>query len=506
MGTVRRGGVRGGRAIAALLMAAVGAVRGADAPVVISGPTKQALITISKETTVITEPRREDGGVDYVGAMNRRYGTGVKPEENGFVPWVGLVGQAGLGPDGQAAARMAGRDVPAEAEAWVPMRIYARDQEGLTGANVEAACDQVAACGVKVWKAEECPVIARFLEASEEKLAVVRESMRRPKWWIPKTSKEGRLMDVLLVTLSTSRDVAGALCARATLRGGAGDFEGFLEDVLTVKKLARRMTGEFVIGVLVGCAIDAMADRAIGAVAGRGELTAAQYAALEKALAALPRIDGVEEAVDVAERWNALDFVQMVAAGEVTHFAEMLGGEAAILRGVDPASVDWDVVLRGMNASLDESLKIVKTEDPQARAALVAARKKRQDAAWPGDVGDLPQSLMLVKKARESRAAYSLRVLAAMERFYASNLEHIVDIRRRTWLSEDLGRLVVAAGTFKAREGRWPQGAEELVPRDIAGVPLDLVGKPALLAAGKQGVMATGSAGTTMVSVGVKGE
>ena len=38
--------------------------------------------TISRETTFFTEPIRVDGSIDFVAAINKKYGKGVKPEEN----------------------------------------------------------------------------------------------------------------------------------------------------------------------------------------------------------------------------------------------------------------------------------------------------------------------------------------------------------------------------------------------------------------------------------------
>src|SRR4029078_1861738 len=42
-------------------------------------------ITISKETTYITEPLRPDGYPDYVAALNQRMSLGVTPENNAAV-------------------------------------------------------------------------------------------------------------------------------------------------------------------------------------------------------------------------------------------------------------------------------------------------------------------------------------------------------------------------------------------------------------------------------------
>lgn len=54
-------------------------------------PRKQAkpvLVTISRETTWITEPLREDGYVDYVAAQDARFREGVTSENNAAVPFL----------------------------------------------------------------------------------------------------------------------------------------------------------------------------------------------------------------------------------------------------------------------------------------------------------------------------------------------------------------------------------------------------------------------------------
>ena len=49
-------------------------------------------ITISKETTYIIRPLREDGSVDYVAAINERCSKGVTPENNAAIPFWRAVG------------------------------------------------------------------------------------------------------------------------------------------------------------------------------------------------------------------------------------------------------------------------------------------------------------------------------------------------------------------------------------------------------------------------------
>ena len=59
----------------------------APAPPVKERPAagRRVAVTISKGTTYLTSPLRPDGYVDYVAAVNARYGQGVTPENNAAV-------------------------------------------------------------------------------------------------------------------------------------------------------------------------------------------------------------------------------------------------------------------------------------------------------------------------------------------------------------------------------------------------------------------------------------
>ena len=59
-------------------------------------PVARPKIAISKETTWIEGPLREDGYVDYVAAVNRHYGKGVTPQNNAAVPLWRAIGPGEL--------------------------------------------------------------------------------------------------------------------------------------------------------------------------------------------------------------------------------------------------------------------------------------------------------------------------------------------------------------------------------------------------------------------------
>lgn len=52
----------------------------------------RVLVTISKETTYITEPLHPDGYPDYVAVLNQQFSEGVTPENNSAVLFLKAVG------------------------------------------------------------------------------------------------------------------------------------------------------------------------------------------------------------------------------------------------------------------------------------------------------------------------------------------------------------------------------------------------------------------------------
>ena len=59
----------------------------------------RVLVTISKETTYLTEPLRADGYVDYLAAVNQRCQAGVTPENNAAVLFWRAVGPKEIRPE-----------------------------------------------------------------------------------------------------------------------------------------------------------------------------------------------------------------------------------------------------------------------------------------------------------------------------------------------------------------------------------------------------------------------
>ncbi len=211
---------------------------------------------LSPQTTSITAPLRPDGTVDYVAAINQHFSEGVTPQNNGFVLWLRVMGYGGLPRStGKAMAQMCGAEdlTPADA-GFTP---YSRNTPIERG-------------DPHLWKESDDPAYAAFLKSNEDMFAVVTQAAAKPRWWEPSVSENGSMLMILLPELNLMRAVSLDLCNRALLRAQRGDFDGFLSDVITVKRLGRGADCGFLVGNLVSNGIDVLVDRAISAAAGAG--------------------------------------------------------------------------------------------------------------------------------------------------------------------------------------------------------------------------------------------
>jgi len=447
-----------------------------------------APFSVLQETTAVAGPVREDGTVDYVAAINENFGRGVTPENNGFVLWAQLMGvNATQGDVWDAMVAAGGIAAKPTEEGWVAYQ-NAREAQTLVA---------------QVWKEGEHPELAAFLKEREKMLALAEEASRRERWWEPATSKNGVMGWIMLPELSPLVDVSRTLAARATLRAGQGDFDGFMRDVMTIKRLSRLVADWATINALVMIRIDELANEAIGTALGRGLFTREQCAKLAGELDALPPMKPMWETVNVGERWDNLDFVASMATGKLESWegtAEPKYDERTrAFAAVDRGAVDWNAALKRMNAKFDEMGSVFK--NPNIEEAIAAAKafyKQAHDAA-----GNTQDPEALAKQPGETKEAYTERVV-----------ESVIAVRT-TWplwdaemqyrgavVQDDMARVVVALAGYRAEKGKWPEKLETLVPAYLKRVPWDPFSREATGAVVNYRV---GSDGVLVYSVGPNG-
>ena len=282
-----------------------------------AGGQGRPAITISKETTHLTEPLRPDGYVDYLAAINAEQSAGVTPENNAAVDLVYATGPGTISPSirreyfrrlgvapppeqgdylrplkdfetiGQPAAAAEGGEDAVETEAAEGSDAEGSDaesgDESLEIAPAETPkrpnlSEEQAVAMQRPWTPEEFPRLAAWLTANQIPLERIEQATTKPRWYTPFVSTDGLLMSVLLPQTQDSREAARLLVTQAMLRLGQGDPEGAWQDLLACHRLGRLVgQGPTMVERLAGFGLDNMAGEGDRALALHGKLPAARW-------------------------------------------------------------------------------------------------------------------------------------------------------------------------------------------------------------------------------------
>jgi hypothetical protein len=463
-----------------LLVACALAVAGqADPPA--SGPASpRPPFTVGKATTVLTAPLRADGTIDYVKALNERYGRGVKADENGYALWLQTLGPASLNVDDRVLAELkkalGPMAAPEGAVPWQRYEAYLQAVHHLGGEELERAAKTLADARLTGWSDADHPALAAYLERHRPRLEELRQALGRPKWWKPFVVTDGgAALNAVEPGITDTREVGYIFCARATRCAAAGDFAGFCDNVRAAKQLALHLACQTSrLDRLVGSAVDTYASETLAGVAARGGLSADQCEALLADLRSAPVLESMVESVDVSQRWILLDTVAQVATGhhdllhaKVTFPQENGATFSQIFSAVRVHETDWDAVLKGVNAAFDEEVAALR--QPRLRQMLESSwQLDRRIAAWTSRDPAIPGGFDFQAIEGETRADYSERV----GRGFLVVLMPSVSIwkgevvRRRAVQQRAMVDFVLSAAAWKAKKGQWP-ATLAVVARDI---------------------------------------
>ncbi len=458
-----------------------------DAPEEAEGeaPVKtKAGITLSRETTYITGPLNEDGTVNYVEYLNRKYGKGVTPENNAAVLMLEVVGPEIIAEAVRARAmrRMGIPDPPLRgcylttddyvrslpAGRAVPVnRLDAQFQRGLSGP----------------WAAENLPDLAAWLKSNERALDLAVEASERTRFFIPLLSVADppRIIDAMIPSLGSFREITRALRIRAMLRADEGNVQGAFKDLAAARRLARLVAqGPFLISHLVGIVMERMAVDGVKEVLGSSELTAAEARPLLGELAQLRPMPDIRDAV-ATERFLLLDVAMAIARNapqkKLAAVYGYLGDREP--KKHEPIDVDCDQLLRTFNELWNWHMKCLRIDDPADRERAMAPFHK-----YMSDLGDemddgpgslaLGLRLKLTKRGRTDLLAKYLLCFLMMP-----SLDRSVTLWERALANDRLTLAAAALAVHRAETGEFPKKLAELTPKLLEQVPADpFTGEP----------------------------
>jgi hypothetical protein len=464
------------------------AAKDAEAP-----PAKKpyVVITISKETTYITEPLRKDGYVDYVAALNELFRAGVTPGNNAAVPLLKAMGPGKISAKCRDEyCRMLGiAPLPEKGEYFVDLYEYVKrsgdaknagDLPGVIARKV--TCEQEFQAMKRPWSKKEFPILAGWLAANEEPLSLVVKASKRRRRYDPLVSEDGSLEGTLscILSLTQYREVEDALLARAMLRVGEYKVVEAWDDLLACHRWARLVgRGPTLIEALVANAYDAKACAADQGLLQQERLTAAQIAGMRRDLDKLPPLPNGADKIKIGERFFLLDSIGRVARHEVSalDMTYEFGYDRkpsmlkSLIDSTVMATVDWNKVLRVGNSWLD---RMANAFDKPRGAERRAALRKLDD-----DINKLPA-------AAKDWKSLGLSVLNGEKNSITERTGQIIMCAGQPWFSAyargedraamqfDLIKLAFALAAYRADNGSYPAKLAELVPKYVAEVPKDI--------------------------------
>ncbi|MCD4728573.1 MAG: hypothetical protein K8R46_12980 [Pirellulales bacterium] len=473
-------------------------------------------ITISKETTFITEPLDADGYPDYVAAMNRHCSRGVTPENNAAVLFWKAVGPAEIEPERREKYfEMLGiAPLPEKGDYFRPshkqVELHKSAKKNTDtepkGYYIDPLYEQLDDVVRRPWSSEEFPVWAEWLKINERPMALLTEASKRPRRYDPCfLHKGGIVIDVPMQSMQY-RDVVRAFAARAMLRTHEGKAAEAWEDLLTCHRLARLVgQGPAMIESLVAITVNRMAEKGDRALIEHAKLPASRTAAMQRELDSLPPLLDFAEVLDVGERICFLSYVlpivRMTPAKRNERLIELEGLYTKsrlkpILDIMGDTGIDWDMVLRTSNSWYDRLVDAF-------RKPLRADRRKAIDEI-DKDIKVLEKMVADVKSQEkippgDLRKVGSERVGQVYAVFFIPALLCSNNIIDQSAMDSDLTRLAFTLARYHADRGSYPAKLAELTPKYIGAIPKDIFNNDADLHYAREGD------GYLLYSVGLNG-
>jgi len=461
-----------------------------------------APMTISKETTFLTGPLTEDGYVDYVAALDARFRQGVTPANNAAVPfWWAMGPKAIWAEDREGYFQKLGVPAPPEqGDYFVDFDDFVAIQKG--GSKHDGKASKRGTEGIawtsrqletalqRPWSAREFPLLAEWLAANENPLALVVEASRRPRRYDPLIG--GKKAIVIAVLLPANGQytfkVGWAMKARAMLRLGEGKVNEAWEDLVACHRLARLLgQGPTSVDMTGSSGLEERACAGDQALLQYAHLTAAQIARFREDLNRLPPMPDLADTFNIAERFVFLNVVSLgsqdgakhslvglestiTMQGGVQEWKRLGGAVKLLVRYSDWTAADWDLILRMGNSWYDRLAQAcrepIRSERRKALKRIDEDLHKLPKAAE--DTASLEKAMLV-----DGRRAFSERFGQVLLVMFGPQVTVLADINDHAAMRLNLDKLGFALAAYRADHGSFPARLADLMPKYVAEVPED---------------------------------
>ncbi len=447
-------------------------------------PARKSKVTISKATTFITEPLREDGYPDYVAALNALSSKGVTPDNNAVVLLLRAFGPGKLEEKFRAEffKQLGIEPLPEEGKYYVDFFAFVKNLPVPAGvaADPTSLGDNYYArfelAESRPWTKREFPEIAAWLVKNEKPLIVVVEASQRTHYFSPIVAHEELpLMGATSVMPYPSlRESAQSLLTRAMLRIGEGDLSAAADDLLTMHRLARMSCRNgMMVDQLVAIAIDSMATAGERHWLSSEKISSEALVRYQKSYRELPPLPPASRAFEIGERFFCLDAICAITrngAGTLQLLDDGTFKRAdKLLDVVGTLVIDWDIPLTDLNAWYDRLTKVSQIKDANERA------KASDD--FDTDVKRVAEGIKRVPSLAEvliPRKAVSQRISNIMSALFLPALTAAIQADNRMRTEHAAIEISFALRADQLTNGKFPDKLDALVPKYLAKIPHDV--------------------------------
>lgn len=451
--------------------------------------------TISEQTTYFLGPVDADGYVDYVAALNQRFGDAdAKPEDNvfaGMLEHLDLSGfpessvevykawqeRFGIDPDGNTTRFV-------RWQKWIERHDISRERFGWM---IERTWEGP-------WQEEELPLVVKWLDEINPALDGIVAATHRGAYFAPliKGSSDRILLDIRLPHLGEHREVARALRTRMMRSLGSDKIGAAVDDLIALERLARWQTHEpMSISNLVGIAIDTKARGVYPHLLSHPALNLKHLRRLDRARRERPEAIPIDQAIAEAERVSTLEVVTQLAAGRVG-LKEVF---ASTERDLSPEGAKAFQLLesrfRDVHFDLDAALRHVNDSWSmldQARADRLQRLEHiedviRQIAETMRRAHDNSSKAFIPHRLKPDNPADSAEAATAAVDALIRTMLGAQDAGLLTGFRSDqydqLNTVAIVLAEHRLEHGTYPQMLEALVPHRLPELPLDFAtGEP----------------------------
>ncbi len=458
-------------------------------------------IVVSKETTFITEPLREDGLPDYRAYLLKQSSDGVTHENNAAVllwqamwpgglakeHWSPMCSALGLStipangmvePSDDKATlialkedqRAAGILNLSEVEEKEKFRGYGgiSPNEVYIAEIIDLATD-------RPWSSKQFPALAKWITKNEPHLELLIEASQRPRYYsVPPNeldnSSDHPLFATLLPDVQLMRGAMRCLLTRAMWHLGESRPEAAWRDLLACHRLSRLVAeSPFVVGQLVAIAISGITCQQTQVFLDEAHLTPEQARAILLSLQQLKPPSDCVACMHEGERCAFLDMALSLARGDAGLNDFSFGEHSEMLQSLDHARIDWNESLRMGNKHYDALISAA--ELPKRGERLTDIEAIDVHLMHIASEGQDPSELLGSVFSGSSRSRKVGKILIGL---MLPSLSAAMSAEDRGATQLELTRLAAALAVYRAEQGEYPEQLADLVPGVIPELPVEL--------------------------------